>query len=112
MAGVVVAEHVLHDLHVGTGGDGEAGGGAALVREPERIAGNIRNSGPPTRPLQKLPDKQEMRGYDAVGVSQASAAVTIACVPVSRVGCTNGAKYGEWLTGMSWAMRPAASAVR
>lgn len=44
--------------------------------------------------------------------SQARAAATRAWVPVSRVGWMTGAKVAEWLTGMSWAIRPACSAVR
>ena len=47
-------------------------------------------------------------GYPA---SQARAATTSAEVPVSSVGCMTGAKPGEWLTGMSWATRPAVSAL-
>jgi len=31
---------------------------------------------------------------------------------VLNVGCSTGAKPAEWLTGMSWATRPAASARR
>jgi hemoglobin-like flavoprotein len=42
--------------------------------------------------------------------SHASAATTIAWVPVSRVGWMTGANAAEWLTGMSWATRPALSA--
>ena len=45
-------------------------------------------------------------------VSHSRAATTIACVPVSSVGWTTGAKFAEWFTGMSWAIRPASSARR
>ncbi len=44
--------------------------------------------------------------------SQTRAAVTRVWVPVSRVGWMTGANAGEWLTGMSWAIRPACSASR
>ena len=44
--------------------------------------------------------------------SQTSAATTSASVPVSRVGWMTGAKFAEWLTGMSCATRPASSAFR
>jgi hypothetical protein len=44
--------------------------------------------------------------------SQASAAATSAWVPVSRVGWMTGAKFGEWLTGMSCCTRLACSAAR
>ena len=49
-------------------------------------------------------------GEDAQAASQASAATTSAWVPVSRVGWMTGAKLAEWLTGMSWEIRPAFSA--
>jgi len=35
------------------------------------------------------------------GASQASAAVTIASVPVRKVGWSTGRNFGEWLPGMS-----------
>lgn len=52
------------------------------------------------------------RGPHSLGVSpsQARAATTSAVVPVPRVGWITGAKFAEWLTGMSSDTRPAASA--
>lgn len=48
--------------------------------------------------------------FQVSSLSQASAATTMAAVPVCRVGLMTGAKCGEWLAGMSLETVPAASA--
>lgn len=69
---------------------------------------NFRNTG--GERTSRRHDERSDRSQLAVP-SHASAATTAAAVPVSNVGSITGAKFGEWLAGMSVETVPAASAL-